>query len=82
MSTYLSIVMGVRTIAIADEVYERLRSLKRPDESFSKLLSRLVGRPSLLDLAGAMSPEQANVIRRSVDEGRARSRARRERLAH
>jgi predicted CopG family antitoxin len=72
--------MGMRTIAVSDEVYERLRALKRPDESYSKLLDRLAGRPSLMDLVGVMGPEQVETIRRSVEEGRARSRARRERM--
>ncbi len=80
MSIYMSICMGVRTIAVTDDVYERLRAIKRPDESFSELLKRLVGRPSLFELADAISPEQAAVIERTFEEGRARSRARRARM--
>ncbi|MFA5897435.1 MAG: antitoxin VapB family protein [Thermoplasmata archaeon] len=72
--------MGVRTIAVTDDVYERLRAMKRPDESFSRLLDRLVGRPSLFDLAELITPEQAAAIERTVEEGRARSRARRARM--
>lgn len=36
--------MGYRTISVPDEVYERLYSLKKENESFNKLLLRLVGR--------------------------------------
>lgn len=72
--------MGTRTLAVSDEVYTRLRALKRTDESFTELLDRLMGRPSLLDLVGILSDEQVAIVRRSVEEGRARSRARRERM--
>lgn len=36
--------MGTRTIRVRDEVYERLKARKRPDESFSDLLDRLTDR--------------------------------------
>ena len=47
--------MGTRTIAVSDEVYNQLKSLKRPDESFTDLLRRLAGKPSLLQLVGVRS---------------------------
>jgi len=71
--------MGSRTIAISDEVYLRLSALKQRGESFSRLLGRLAKRPSLLDFAEALPKERVNLLRRSVEEGRARSRARRDR---
>jgi predicted CopG family antitoxin len=76
----MSMCMGIRTIAVSDQVYERLRALKRPDESYSKLLDRIAGRSSLMDLAGVTGPDQVQTIRKSVEDGRARSRARRERM--
>lgn len=36
--------MGTTTIRIKEEVYEELKALKRPDESFSDLLERLTDR--------------------------------------
>lgn len=36
--------MGTRTIRVREEVYERLKARKRPDESFSDLLDRLTDR--------------------------------------
>ena len=71
--------MSSRTIAISDDVYARLKALKKPDESFSALLDRLSGRPSLMQLAGALTKEQVSVVRQTVEAGRGRSRARRER---
>lgn len=38
--------MGTRTIRVRDDVYERLKARKRPDESFSDLLERLTDRES------------------------------------
>lgn len=38
--------MGTKTIRVREDVYERLRAQKRPDESFSDLLDRLADRRS------------------------------------
>lgn len=38
--------MGTTTIRVREEVYERLKARKRPDESFSDLLDRLTDRES------------------------------------
>lgn len=38
--------MATRTIRVREEVYERLKARKRPDESFSDLLERLTDRES------------------------------------
>ena len=40
----------VKTITIRDEVYRKLLSIKREDESFSELLERLVEGVNSLDL--------------------------------
>lgn len=38
--------MGKKTIRVREDVYERLKARKRPDESFSDLLDRLTDRES------------------------------------
>jgi len=43
-------VILVKTITIRDEVYRKLLSIKREDESFSELLERLVEGVNSLDL--------------------------------
>ena len=73
--------MGTRTIAVTDEVYGKLRALKHHEESFSALLDRLAGRPSLMELVGALPKEGIARVRSAVEEGRVRSRARRSRMA-
>ncbi len=39
-----------KTLTIREEVYEKLRSVKRKDESFSELFERLVGGTGSLEL--------------------------------
>lgn len=41
--------MGTKTIRVREDVYERLKARKRPDESFSDLLDRLTDRDSQFD---------------------------------
>jgi len=71
--------MGTRTIAVSDDVFNLLKALKRPEESFTDLLKRLAGKPSLLQLVRVLSKDQAADLRKTVAEGRSRSRARRAR---
>ncbi len=62
--------MGTRNISISDEAYNRLAALKKPGESFTDVVNRLAVRKSVLDLAGILTPGQANEIRRTVREMR------------
>ena len=41
--------MGTRTIRVREDVYERLKARKRPEESFSDLLDRLTDREAEFD---------------------------------
>ncbi len=48
--------MGYKNISISEEVYLRLRKAKREGESFSILISRLLGPDdNILDLFGVVS---------------------------
>jgi len=43
-----------RVIMIADDIYERLKRMKRPGESFSDVIARLLEKkPKLSDIAGS-----------------------------
>jgi len=50
--------MGTKTIRLDEDVYERLKSEKRDDETFSEAVDRLMGDWSLLDLAGTATEEE------------------------
>lgn len=63
--------MSTRNVRLDEDVYERIKSEKRPDETFSETVERLIGGASLLDLAGILSDEEARrVPGRAIDESR------------
>lgn len=73
--------MGTKTIRLDDEAYERLASRKREDESFSDTVKRIAGERSLLEIAGILSDEEAETMRETVTNRRARSRERADEIA-
>ncbi len=48
--------MGTKTISLEDSAYMRLRAVKRPGESFSDVVNRVLGgkEPSFLDFRGLL----------------------------
>lgn len=60
--------MGSKTIRLEDDVYARLRAAKRDDETFSETVDRLIGAPSLTELAGILDAEQVETMREAIDE--------------
>lgn len=66
----------VKTIAIMNEVYEELVRRKRPNESFSKELMRIIGeRRPITDFAGVwkMSDEDIKKMKDAIKESRIES---------
>ncbi|MFB9824664.1 antitoxin VapB family protein [Halobaculum roseum] len=72
--------MGTKTISLDDEAYERLRAHKREGESFSTVVKRLAGERSWREVAGIWEGE-ADELEAAIEEGRERSRERRDRIA-
>ncbi|MDG6951788.1 MAG: antitoxin VapB family protein [Nitrososphaerota archaeon] len=60
--------MGTRNISISDEAYERLKSLKRPGESFTELIGRMTGSRGVVDLAGLLTRAEGLEMKRRVSE--------------
>jgi predicted CopG family antitoxin len=60
--------MVSRTVSLEASAYERLRAAKRPGESFSQTVNRLLeaSRPSFRALAGILTPSEATSVRRAV----------------
>jgi len=52
--------MGTKTIRLDEDVYERLKSEKRGDETFSDAVDRLMGDWSLLNLAGTATEAETD----------------------
>ena len=64
--------MTTKTISITEEAYNTLKSKKEPNESFSEIIVRLSGRKSLSSFIGALSPESADALEKSIKESRER----------
>jgi predicted CopG family antitoxin len=54
--------MGSKNISISEEAYQRLASLKKPNESFTQVINRLTQKRSILELAGTLSEQEAAEI--------------------
>jgi predicted CopG family antitoxin len=68
--------MGTKNIAISDEAYERLKSLKRPGESFTELIERMTRSRSVTDLAGLLTKDEGIEVKERVSELRKESSSR------
>jgi predicted CopG family antitoxin len=58
--------MGTKNIAISDEAYQRLRSLKKPGESFTELIERMTQQKGILDLAGVLTPKEGRLMKETI----------------
>ncbi|WP_436925674.1 antitoxin VapB family protein [Halosimplex amylolyticum] len=76
--------MGTKTVRLDDDVYERIKSKKRADETFSDAIDRLTSEWTLLDFADGDSPadpaRHRELIERSEQAGTEDSENRLERL--
>ena len=72
--------MATKTISITEEAYERLKTKKAHNESFTDVINRITGKKSIMELAGILSDKEANQLREHVKNIRARSGERMERI--
>lgn len=63
-----------KSVRLSEEAYERLKSLRRADETFSEVVLRLGDKRSLLELAGILSDEQADELEKAVEKRKNRRR--------
>lgn len=62
--------MGTKTISLADDAYEKLKSHKREGESFSDVVRRLAGGVSLAEYHGVLEEETAAELEGIVERRR------------
>ena len=65
--------MASKTITISEDAYERLKSLKEEDESFSDVINKITRERSLLEIAGILSEDEADELEEIIKERRVNS---------
>ncbi|MEK6855004.1 MAG: antitoxin VapB family protein [Nanoarchaeota archaeon] len=58
--------MSTKTISITEEAYKRLANLRKSNESFSEIISRITGRVKLSDFHGILSKESADELEKNI----------------
>ena len=60
--------MGTKTISLEDSAYSKLKAAKRPGESFSDVIHRVVGshEPSLLEFTKLLDKKAAKELARAL----------------
>src|SRR5438132_10171308 len=60
--------MGTKTISLEDSAYSRLKAVKRPGESFSDAVNRVLGanEPSFLDFKGMLNGSAAERLAQTI----------------
>jgi predicted CopG family antitoxin len=71
--------MATKTISITEEAYERLKSWKKGNESFSDVIRKIGKSRKLSSFAGVLSKDAGEYLEKSVREGRKLSRLREQR---
>jgi predicted CopG family antitoxin len=61
-----------KSVRLSEEAYERLKALRREDETISDVVLRLTGERSFLELAGILSDEQADALEDAIENRRTR----------
>jgi predicted CopG family antitoxin len=60
--------MGTRTVRLEEDVYERVRSQKRDDETFSEAIDRLLTDYTLMDFARETGAEGAAAMDAALEQ--------------
>ena len=56
-----------KTIRVSDTLHARIKADNREGETLNETLERLLGEPSLRELAGTLSDEDAATMREAID---------------
>lgn len=69
-----------KTIRVSEELHARIKAHSREGETLSETLERLIRGPSLRELAGILSDEEAEAFRAAIAESHREHEAELERL--
>ena len=72
--------MATKTISITEEAYERLKMRKENNESFTDVINKITGKRNIMELAGILSNNEAEQMKKHIQGIRERSRERMERI--
>jgi len=56
-----------KTIRVSESLHEQITAHNREDETLNETLERLVGGPSLRELAGTLSDDEAETFRSAIE---------------
>lgn len=60
--------MSTKTITITNEAYEKLALIKGKNESFTDVINRIASKHSVFDLIGLLTKEEADDMKKHVEE--------------
>ena len=60
--------MGTKQVRLDEDVYERIKDKKRPDETFSEAIERLTGEWKITDYGGERSQVEIEQHKRMLEE--------------
>lgn len=60
--------MGTKQVRLDEDVYERVKDKKRPDETFSDAVDRLIGGRSLRELRDVFDEDDVSEMRDAIEE--------------
>jgi predicted CopG family antitoxin len=72
--------MTTKTITITEDAYDFLNATREDYESFSDVIIRISGKTDLLELAGLLTNEEADILEKNVERSRKESNKRMERI--
>lgn len=62
--------MATKTLSITVEAYERLKSRKNENESFSEVINRITNKRPLSDFLGVLNEKEADLLEKTINRNR------------